>query len=47
MLFDLLIFGLVPALPSLLGAMLIVVAAVLVVFADRLGPVLARLVKGR
>ncbi|MDP3417082.1 DMT family transporter [Falsiroseomonas sp.] len=41
-LFDLLIFGLVPALPSLLGAVLIVAAAVLVVFADRLGPVLAR-----
>lgn len=41
-LFDLLIFGLVPALPSLAGAMPVVAAAMLVVFADRLGPALAR-----
>lgn len=45
-LFDLLIFGLVPALPSLLGALLVVLAAVLVVFADRLGPMLARWMRG-
>ncbi|MBU8537618.1 DMT family transporter [Falsiroseomonas tokyonensis] len=41
-LFDLLVFGLVPALPSLLGAVLVVLAAVLVVFADQLAAVLMR-----
>ena len=42
--FDLTIFGLIPALPSVLGAVVVVVAAGLVAFAD---PILARLRRRR
>jgi drug/metabolite transporter (DMT)-like permease len=45
LLLDLLIFAIVPQPLGLLGALMIVAAAALVAFADRIGPWLGRVVR--